>query len=232
MIEEYKADPKTVDRSIVIISDEIQELPLDLYEMSSIHFIHSSVTDPKTYEKAGINNAASALILAKDLDDPNSDMLSIGIVCLLVRLNPRIDSTVECIVEGNAVLMEAQGADRVVMTSGVVSRLLAKATTNRGVAPAIVEMLDTTTGSSIFSTDKTDHFVGMDYSQIAFALNETANILILGIMREGKVLLNPQYETLCKGDRLIYLSQNNCDIKWEAAEERVISSVRPRKGTT
>ncbi len=221
MIGEYRADPKTTDSDIVIISDEIKELPADMREMPGIHFVHGGVTNPKTYERAAIKEASSALVLAKNLEDSNSDMLSIGVVCLLERLHPKIDSTVECIADENAVLMEAQGADRVVMTSGVVSRLLAKATKNRGVAPAVLEMLNTTTGNSLFSTDRTDKFVGMDYHQITASLNETANILLVGIMRKGKVLLNPKQESIKNGDRLIYLSENQTNSDWDTIEAKI-----------
>lgn len=219
IIDQIRNDPKTALSPVVVITDRIKELPLDMGR--DVYFVYGSPTEEETYHKANIKEGISAIVLAKNSEDPESDALTAAAVGIIERLNPEIETTAECILKKHISFFLNVRTDRIVHTADIATQLIVKASQNRGVASAVREALDSSQGSSIFSMDKTAGIEGLTFRAIATALLELKErIMLIAIVRKGETFLNPEGDfMLHEGDGLVYIGEKRFD--WKAIEPSI-----------
>jgi voltage-gated potassium channel len=72
IIREYRQDNQHKGRDIVLVADDLQELPFTIDDVS---FVRGWPLDEETYERAGIAHAKQAIILSPSQEDPRSDSM-------------------------------------------------------------------------------------------------------------------------------------------------------------
>ena len=61
LIAELRTDPKYAQRDVVLVTDQVETNPFDL---PRVYFVHGPPLQTETWERAGVDRAACALVLA------------------------------------------------------------------------------------------------------------------------------------------------------------------------
>lgn len=203
IIQELRSDHKTRGRAIVLIDDQLDELPPELEE-SEIRFIRGNPTKESTLEKANFKYAAYAIILARDAQDPASDNHTLAVTLTLEQLNPKLVTVAECIDAERIDLMNKAGCDSVVCIAQLSSRLMVQEVLDPGVQLVLGELTSTTFGQQIFMVEIRE-MKRWCFEELVEHLAHRG-MLALGISRAGDVLLNPDPdEKVSRSDCVICL---------------------------
>ncbi|MFC1587852.1 potassium channel family protein [Planctomycetota bacterium] len=211
VIKELQSDPQHEDREIIIITDQVEQLP---FAIKNVHFVHGSPLETDVYERASIDKAAMALILALSYSDPNSDAIVSSEVAIMEKLNPKLLTVAECLDRNHKMLFETTNCDAIVSGLEIAGNLLVQEMQDPGVARVVDEITSNLKGTTLYSVPVPDgSATGMDYQTLAkHLLDHGANLL--------SVLRGEDSHTTFKGllpqsgDRVIYVGQN----RWNWAE--------------
>ena len=216
-VEKVRSDPNMRRATIVIVSNDIDELPPDM--AGDVYFSKGSPSDLSTLIKANAASAQSALILARQPGEGETDTLTAAAIAQVKSLNPKATTIAEIVDLRHHPLFITAGCDSIVPTAQIGHNLLSLETGNRGVASFIEEMTDPTKGSSLTSEPTT--LGGYDFRDAAVALRRMPErIILLGIVRDKTSLVNPaQGCTIEPGDNLIFLAADFDS--WAAIEGKV-----------
>ncbi|PKB73051.1 MAG: hypothetical protein BZY75_03890 [SAR202 cluster bacterium Io17-Chloro-G7] len=218
IIDEFTSDSAHRDDDIAIVTDRIESLP---FSQPNIYFIRGSPLETETYERAAVATAHKAIILSTGYDDPNSDSIAASAVSVLHRLNPRIMATAECVNPRHAVLFEGMDNVSLVFPLQMANNLLVQESQDPGVsllAQVITSnQLEGTLLSTRLQAVPEDH---TSYPDIAKRMLDL-DINLVGIVRNGSVLL--QFTALfpAKDDVLVYISPTR--LKWTDIQASLIS---------
>ena len=202
LIRELRNDTTWKDREIVIVSDEIQQLPFDLPHVS---FVQGSPFEVETYERANIQKAATALVLPPDYGDSKSDAVSSSIVSVIERLHPDIFTVAECLDENHKALYAATRCNSVVCGLQISSNLLTQELYDPGVAQTIEVISSNLQTPTLFST-KVESGRSISYSEIAKSLIDR-NANLLSVIRGEETFTSFSDLSAQPGDRVVYVAK-------------------------
>lgn len=215
VIQELKAIPAYADRVYVLVADSIRELPEKLVK-ADVRFVFGTTRDEDTLLKANVLACEGVVILAKDPHEARSDDRTYTTGSLIESLSEEhgkaIKTVAEMVSEKSLRTIARANVDGTVSTDGVASCLLAQEFYHPGVNGVISQMITATHGSQLYLYRT--RLVGRRLVRLQQAvLEHDANIQIIGIIHEGKSLLNPDKQTrISEGDTLIILAENESDL--------------------
>ena len=215
-IEKLRVNPDMRRTPIVVISNDISELPPDLG--GDVYFVKGSPSDLSTLVKANAASARSALILARHPGEGETDTLTAAAIAQIKGLNPSVTIIAEIVDLLHRPLFVTAGCDSIVPTAQTGHNLLSLETANRGVAAFVEEMTDPAKGSSLMSEATT--LSGYSFTDVAVALRRLPErIILLGIVRDGTYLVNPGQDCAIQpGDDLVLLAAKYND--WTTIEAK------------
>ncbi len=199
LIGELKADPNHESTDIVVISDRIDELP---FQDAHVLFVRGSVLARDTYERACVDAANQAIVLATSYEDPGSDAVVASAVAVIDSIKPDIHIVAECINPSHRPLFDSVHCDSIVFSMGITGNLLAQEAQDPGIAQLIEVITSNSRGTTLFSTDVSEENAG-DYTEMARQLL-TRDINVLCVNRGQESLTSWQDCQPQSGDRLIY----------------------------
>lgn len=201
IIEEVHCERKDSKQPVVLIADKGSN-PLEEDEM--VHFIQGKIDSEKILEKAGVKRASSAVVLNQG--DDATTVLS----CMTIRkMNPNIYIVAEVNKSENRSHFEMAKVDEIVVNQDINSRLLIRSALHSGIAHIIEELTTATHGNEIYKIQIRDEWVGETYSQLYLDFYNDHNAILLGIVRDNKVLTNPGQDTVCTvKDEFFYIAQD------------------------
>jgi voltage-gated potassium channel len=206
LIERLRKSETTALKPLVIVTDSIEELPFDY---SQVRFVRGSVTNPATYKRANIDQAACAIVLANDHEDPSSDAITAAAVSIIESMNPKIQTVAECVFEEHLTLFRHVKCDHIVLAGDMLIKLLVQETEDDSAAKAIARLLDPT-GNEFYSVQVGEKASGHSFREILWELlarNEM--VLPVGYQRGDDIRLNPPREDKLQAeDTLIFLADN------------------------
>ena len=206
IIEEYTRDSRHRDREIVVVTDQLDELP---FSMANVLFVRGSPLEQETFERANIAHAKQAIVLSSGYDDPRSDSLVASIAFLIEHLNPETSVIVEALDPKHSVLFNVSERVSLVYTMQVANNLLVQEAQDPGVnllTQAItsnVTEIEETLASATVRGAPQDH---LPYTEVAKKLLDNG-VTLVGVVRNGSISVGLEDLQLAEGDGLVYISK-------------------------
>ena len=126
MIDELRHDKHLDDRELVLLTDQIEEIPESLARLH-VHFVKGSPINEEALERAGLAKAADVILFARSERDENSDSFNLGVLVALQSINDNLTIVVECVSPLHKELMLKAGASTAICVTELTTQLLAQA---------------------------------------------------------------------------------------------------------
>jgi voltage-gated potassium channel len=202
LLDEIAADRSfSAGRAVVLVDEALEELPAEL-ERRAVLFVRGNPTREETLQRASVDHATHAIVLAQKPGDPHSDDLNVAVTLALESKRRKLFTVVECIDYETEELLRKAGCDRVVCTSRFDAHFLSHELLSPGVQDVVEKLTSNLRGQRLHVTPF-EAKAGASFSAQAERCRGHGHLLI-GVQRDGKPLLNlaPDFELL-SGDRLV-----------------------------
>ncbi|MEM1185381.1 MAG: ion channel [Planctomycetota bacterium] len=204
LIDEIRSDPHHKSEEIVIIADDIDELP---FREPDVLFVRGSAHDAESYERASARTARMAIVLSRDYNDPNSDAVVAAAVSMLESVNPDIHSVAECLQDRHRALFASTRCDAVVSAVKMAGNLLVQEIHDPGVTRVVEVLTSNAEGDTIFSTPVPDSAAPVPADQLATSLIPR-EVNMIALRRGDAVITLFKGEHANPGDRVIYIAHH------------------------
>lgn len=180
VVRELEAAGKTV---AVVCSRRPEEL-----KGSALPVVVGDCSDEETLKKAGVETAASAIVLAEDADRLPADTVdarSILTALAVETVRPEIYSVLEILDPDNAGHARNAGVDSVVYCERLIADFIALCASQRGISGFVGDILSHSDGrSSLNTADLGPEWEGKTVGE-AFAASRSGGDLPLAVMRRA-----------------------------------------------
>jgi len=202
LIRELRSDPQFgKQREIVLVDESLAELPPELVKLE-VHFVSGNPARDQTLDRANVDRATQAIVLAKTPGDPRSDDQNIAITLAIEARNPDVETVVECVDVKTEELLRKAGCDSIVCTSRFDSAFLSHELLNPGAQEVIQELTSNLHGEQIYVTEYSGK-KRVAFNQVAKACQRLGHLAI-GLRHEGATQLNVTADVQVKpGDQVI-----------------------------
>ena len=203
IVDEFCIDHRHRGRDVVIITNEIEQLPFDL---NNVSFIRGSPLEQDSYERADIAHASQAIILSTSYDDPRSDSFVASAAFVAHRNNPDISIVAEVLDPKHDVLFELASEVSLVYTLKMANNMLVQEAQDPGVHALAQAITSNEMEGTLASTVAVSPPPGMSYVDAAKALLDE-DVNLVGVVRDGSVIASLVGQSMTGGDRLVYISK-------------------------
>lgn len=203
IISEIHLDDK--DREIVIIAN-LNEKPVD---EDHVHFVKGNSADINKLEMACFRTADVAIVLHDDSIVSNGgDGQSILTVLAIKKENPSIYVCIQILDENNVEHCKRAGADEIIVTGGMTSKLLVQAALDHGITRVVSELMSKKYGNEIYKIPCPQKYIGHSFKSALREFKDDYDGIIIGIEKSDQLLTNPKSDViLSKGDYMIVISE-------------------------
>lgn len=205
--QELRSDPRTAERTIVLLTDGIEEKPVD---DDDLHFIHGDSSE-ESLKRAGVTDAATVVILGDDRLEPAARDAKVVLTTLTAEhLNPDAYTVVELVREENARHCERAHADEIIVGDEFSSRLIASAAVDHGISKVMSELLSTRYGNDLRKIPLPESLAGKPFLEVMTEMKRANSRTTLAVMRGDRVITNPaaDFQT-ADGDLLIVIAERS-----------------------
>ncbi|MFL2480136.1 MAG: potassium channel family protein [Verrucomicrobiales bacterium] len=204
LIQEIEKDNNVTNSNIVIVDDNIDELPSQI-SSDTVHFVKGNPSHDDILKKANIKNCSSVIIQALTGNPEHSDNANLRVGLMIETINPDVYTVVECIDPKNEIFFRRANCDSVVCLAALSGQILVHEMQDPGVSSIVAELTSNDCGKQFYLSDF-NLKDNQNYSDLKnHFLGE--NSFALGIRRENKNLLLPPSNTpLMEGDRAIIIA--------------------------
>jgi voltage-gated potassium channel len=193
------------DLPVVIIDNAIESKPV---EDNRVSFVKGNASELSTLNKANIAGAKYAIIIAEG-NTPAADQKTVLTVLAIKKTNPSVITCAELIDANNEEHLNHAGCDIIINASILSSRLLAMSLQNPSVN-AIIKELVSQYGNDIFRVPVPPEYAGRGFLATFSELKESHGIIVIGLERDGKTMVNPRSAEILKtGDSLLVISEES-----------------------
>ena len=207
LIRQLQADVKTAEKAVVLVDNELEELPPELDELG-VRFIRGNPARRSTLEQANIEDATHAIILSKNPQDVRSDDLTLAVCLAIESLHADVLTIAECVDAESIESIRRTGCDSVVCVSRFSDSLLVQELLDPGVQE-VVEELTHVRGKQMF-VQRISEMKEWLASELRSWM-EGKDMLLIGVKQResGKLLLDPSDTMEIKeGDQAIFIGCN------------------------
>lgn len=184
------------DKQVVLVAD-VEDIPL---EHQNLVFIRGDPADDENLKRASVEKAKFALISGKN------DTETLLIAIAVENLNSEVKTT--CIVSDPKVIqaLEKVGVDQVLSTDEFFGLVLSRSVHVPRISILLNEMMSTK-GMDVYQ-EKIGELQDKTFIEAVNDLKKNQEAIAVGIVRNGKVLLNPSKEEKLKpDDQLLYVAK-------------------------
>lgn len=210
IIAEIRSDPEHATREIVLVNDQLDELP---FQLDNVIFIRGSTLDGETYQRANIRSAELAIVLGHDYTDPDSDAVVAAAASVINGLKPEIHLVAECMDDRHLGLFENVRCDAVVPGMTISGNLLVQESHDPGVARTVSMITTRRVGASFYSARVTAAGGARagDYGTLAKQLLDH-DIHLLAVNRGSASHTSVRSLTPEAGDVVVYVAERR--LRW------------------
>lgn len=183
LVEELSSDD--YQRRIVLL-DDVPKNPAG----SEVYFIQGEITKTEDLIRAGIADAAAAIVFPKDGSN-ESDMRSLVSVLAIESLAPKVRTVVEVNNPGHVEHFRRAKADEILVTSRLTSRLLARSALYPGLTEIVTDIVSGGEGSELYRIQMPSGYVGLAANDLSSRLRSDHRATLLAIARNGHTYVNP-----------------------------------------
>ncbi len=184
------------DKQVVLVAD-VENIPL---EHKNLVFIKGDPADDENLKRANVEKARFALISGRN------DTETLLIAIAVENLNREVKTT--CIVSDSKVIqaLEKVGVDQVLSTDEFFGLVLSRSVHVPRISILLNEMMSTR-GMDVYQ-EKIGELQDKTFMEAVNSLKQEQEAIAVGIVRNGKVLLNPsKEEKLQPDDELLYVAK-------------------------
>jgi voltage-gated potassium channel len=172
-----------------------------------VYFVKGSPTETADLERAGIRDAAAALLFPIT-PAPDADMRSILTALTIRSVAPKVRIVVEVNDPRNAEHMRRAGADELLVTSHMASRLLARSAIYPGLADLVADLV-ADGGTELYRVNLPPDFVGLDFAEASFRLRQQHHATLVAVRRGQQCLFGGSEELrLTPDDDLVIIAED------------------------
>lgn len=203
----------------------------DLREVSPVALIHPSIEaspmdhpmlrvikgDPvnaEILEQANARHAKAAIILAdtEEMDSNAADAKNLLIALSIETFQPEIYSCVEVLNPRNVVHFDRVNVDEVVSVASIGNSLVVQSALNPGVSRFLEEILSFNEGDEIYRLPVPPKFVGKTFADLAATLAQCHEVVLIGVVADGRAVSNPTKRVFEKEDNIFVLAGDKPDL--------------------
>ena len=206
IIDEYTREYEHRNREIILVTNQIEELP---FSIKNVSFIRGSPLEQETFERAAIADARQAIILSTSVDDPRTDSLVASVTFVMEHMNPQMSIVAECQDHKHAILFNVSEHVSLVYTTRVANNLLVQEAQD----PGVTLLTETITSNmteieeTVVSTKlKVRPAQDMSYTEAAKRLLDHG-VNLVGVIRQGALIVGFDKMSLAEDDSLVYISK-------------------------
>ena len=206
VVREIRADAHWERRDIVLVTSRFETFPEEL-RSEKLHFVNGEPSREEILKQAGIERAASAMVLARDPGDPSSDNQTLGVIVTARCLAPELYLVAECLSRENVQLLSNAGASEVVGLGALAAGLLVQGLQDPGVNGVLSELVTNRSGHQIY-IHPIRSFQGT-YKELQARVESMGQYAALGIIQgeeriflaDGETRVGPGTKVMLLGDR-------------------------------
>ena len=205
---QLRADSRTAETPIVVLSNRIDSCPIDRDRDPLFHFLRGEPTDEKALIQAGLMGASTVVILGDDtLDECSRDARVVLVTLAVEEVRHDVYTVVELAQEVNAKHCRRAQADEIVVGSEISARLIANSAIDHGLSKVVGELLSSTWGSDLQKRPLPGGLSGKSFLEAVTELKQQNNCIALAVERAGEVTTNPAADfEMRSGDCLIVVT--------------------------
>jgi voltage-gated potassium channel len=214
LLDELEAADQNSTIKVVLITDAFDELPETL-QKRGVLFVNGRPTSEEVLKQANLIQSAGVFILPTVPGDPASDSITYAIGSIIEIIENEIGSPIKTVAElvsaSNLKMMQRSNVDGIILSGGISELMIVQEFLNPGIQKTFEQLFTTREGSQFYIYPSSLDNVKFVDLQIA-ALNHDNNLQVIGIVKDGKHLLNPSKQiSVHKGDQLIILADKRED---------------------
>jgi voltage-gated potassium channel len=183
LIEELKGDEY---RAKVVLLAETEKNPAG----DAVYFVHGDTTSAADLHRAGIEEAAAAIVFPEKATD-EADMHSILTIMAIKSIAPGIRTVSEVINPKHTEHFERAKVDELLVTSRVASRLLARTSLYPGLSALVTDIVSGGMGSELYRVDLPTEYCGLTVDDLSKRLRSEHRATLLAISRGHQTFVNP-----------------------------------------
>ena len=149
LASEIKKDQSTQGSELVLIDENLVELPQELVE-AGIHFVKGRASRDSVLERANFKHARCLFILANRKDPEHSDHHNLALALTVKRMEKRVFTVVECVDPENVIFLKRAGCDSVVCTKSLSGQMMVQELQDPGVHRIIEELTSNQHGHQFY----------------------------------------------------------------------------------
>ena len=175
---------------------------------ADVYFVRGDATSAADLERAGIPDAAAAIICPSDATN-EADMRSILTVLAIETMAPQVRTVVEVNNPKHVEHLRRAHADEILVTSRLASRLLARTALYPGLASLVTDIVSGGEGSELYRVELPDEYADLDLEDLSSRLRREHNATLLAVSRAGRTLVNPPSGfRLSRGDTAVVVAES------------------------
>jgi voltage-gated potassium channel len=206
LIDELRGDEFT--DKVVLVHDAERNPAGD-----AVYYVRGDMTNSETLDRAGIREAASAIVFPADRSD-EADMRSILTVLAIESIAPEVRTVVEANNPSHVDHFRRSNADEILVTSRLASRLLARTALYPGLSKLVTDMVSGGAGSELYRIALPSEYLGLSIDELSARLRSEHRATILAISRNGSSVTNPPTDfRLEAGDAAVVVAESLSDLK-------------------
>lgn len=209
IVRELRHDSKTRGLPIVIVDEELEELPADFRE-AGVRFVKGNPSKESVLRKACVDKACYAIVLAKDATRLSADDHTLAVALTIESINKAVFTVVECLDPERVELMKRSGCDSVVSVAGLSSSFLVQEVSDPGTQAVVNELTSNRFGQQVYMAP-IEQMKDWRFSELQSFLHGQG-YLVMGVRRGEEARLNPGDAYLLEaGDRAICIGSHRPD---------------------
>jgi voltage-gated potassium channel len=205
-----------------------------------VYYVKGDASDAADLRRAGVEDAAAAVVFPLE-SSGDADMKSILITLTIRSIAPRVRIVAEVNESRHIDHFRRAGADELMVTSHIASRLLARSAIYPGLTDLVADLVSTG-GSELYGVRIPADIVGLTFEESAYRFRSQHQATLLAVRSGGRLLFSaPREWTTGTTDTALVIAEHLGRLEpapADASTERslvpglLVPQVRPRTGTS
>ena len=171
------------------------------------YFVSGDPAEPADLTRAGIEEAAAAVIFPAD-DSNEADMASILTIMAIKAIAPTVRTVVEVNNPRHRDHFLRAKADEILVTSTLASHLLARSALYPGLTEIVTDIVSGGAGSELYRVALPDDYCGLTIDELSTRLRAEHRATLLSVNRGGRAFVNPPADfRLAPGDDAVVVAE-------------------------
>lgn len=205
LITELRGDD--YQQKIVVIAD-VDKNPAG----AGTYFVRGDAANSEDLERAGIAEAAAALVFPTDPSDA-ADMRSILIIMAIEHIAPHVRTVAEVNNPKHEPHFRRAEVDELLVTSKVASHLLARSALYPGLSGIVTDIVSGGEGSELYRIQLPNEYIGLSIDAVSARLRSEHRATLLSVNRYGQAFVNPPVDFVLEpGDDAVVVAESLGDL--------------------